>query len=183
MKSQQSGPKPDTRNMHFFETIQHRVFLISAVVLFITVCLLFISSMSLLNGLNDSYTFSILFQRFGVIFAIITLNSFSESLPISSLFIWFCGFCSFICTIFSVFSFYLTYGLRPLFLRLQGHTSCCFCPLPLVGVIGPVVCVGFGLGRTCVCILVGGGEFSFFSRLMGKAIQGDVFWGVCGKSL
>ena len=61
--------------------------------------------------------------------------------------------------------------------------SCCFCPLPLVGVIGPVVCVGFGLGRTCVCILVGGGEFSFFSRLMGKAIQGDVFWGVCGKSL
>ena len=52
-----------------------------------------------------------------------------------------------------------------------------------MGVIGPVVCVGFGLGRTCVCILVGGGEFSFFSPLMGKAIQGDVFWGVCGKSL
>ena len=31
-----------------------------------------------------------------------------------------------------------------------------------MGVIGPVVCVGFGLGRTCVCILVGGGEVFFF---------------------
>ena len=52
-----------------------------------------------------------------------------------------------------------------------------------MGVIGPVVCVGFGLGRTCVCILVGGGEVFFFLCLMGRAMQGDVLWSVCGKSI
>ena len=61
-----------------------RVFLISVIVLFITVCLLFHSSRSLLNV---SCIFSILFLRFWIIFTIITLNSFSGRLPISSSFI------------------------------------------------------------------------------------------------
>ena len=30
-----------------------------------------------------------------------------------------------------------------------------------MGEAGPVVCVGFVLGGTCVCILIGGGEFFF----------------------
>ena len=65
--------------------IPSRVFLISAVVLFVSVCLFFNSSRSLLI---DSYIFSILFSRFLIIFTIIILNSSSGSLPISSSFIW-----------------------------------------------------------------------------------------------
>ena len=73
--------------------------------LFITVCLLFSSSRSLFN---ISFIFCILFQRFGIIFTIITLNSFSGRLPFSSSFIWSYRFlhCSFICNIFFVVSFY-----------------------------------------------------------------------------
>ena len=66
-----------------------RVFLISVIVLFITVCLLFSSFRSLLNV---SCIFSILFLRFWIIFTITTLNSFSGRLPISSSFIWSCIF-------------------------------------------------------------------------------------------
>ena len=75
-----------------------REFLISFIV-FITVCLLFSSSRSLLNV---SYIFSILFPRFWIIFTIITLNSFSGTLPISSSFVLSGGFlpCSFICCVF-----------------------------------------------------------------------------------
>ena len=79
--------------------IPSREFLISFIVLFIIVCLLFSSSRSLLNV---SCIFSILFPRFWIIFTIITLNSFSGRLPISSSFVWSGGFlhCSFICCVF-----------------------------------------------------------------------------------
>ena len=62
-------------------------------------CLFFTSSRSLLN---ISYIFSILFPRFWIIFTIITLNSISSRLPLSSSFVWSGGFlpCSFICCIF-----------------------------------------------------------------------------------
>ena len=50
-----------------------RVFLTSVIVLFVSVCLFFNSSMPLLI---DCYIFSILFSRFLIIFAIIILNSF-----------------------------------------------------------------------------------------------------------
>ena len=74
--------------------IPSRVFLVSVIVLFVSVCLSFNSSRSLLV---DSYILSILFSRVLIIFTIITLNYFSGSLPISS---------SFICTsVFLVFSF------------------------------------------------------------------------------
>ena len=45
---------------------------------------------------------SILFSKFGIIFTIIVLNSFSGGLPISSSFVWFGGhlLCSFNCWIF-----------------------------------------------------------------------------------
>ena len=59
-----------------------RVFLISVIVLFVSVCLFFNSCRSLLI---DSWIFSILFSSFFlIIFTIIILNSFSGSLPISS---------------------------------------------------------------------------------------------------
>ena len=75
------------------------VFLISVIVLFVSACLFFNSSRSLLI---DSYIFSILFSRFLIIFTIIILNYFSDSLPISSSFIYTSVFlaCSFICAIF-----------------------------------------------------------------------------------
>ena len=75
--------------------IPSRVFLTSVIVLFVSVCLFFNSSRSLLI---DSYIFSILFSRFLLIFTIIILNSFSGSLAISSSFIWTSVFlvCSFV---------------------------------------------------------------------------------------
>ena len=79
--------------------IPSRVFLVSVIVLFVSVRLFFNSSRFLLI---DSYIFSILFSRFLIIFTIIVLNSFSGSLPISSLFTRTSVFlvCSFSCIIF-----------------------------------------------------------------------------------
>ena len=65
--------------------ILSRVFLISVIVLFISGCSFFHSPRSLLI---DSCIFSILFSRVLIIFTIIILNSFSDSLLVSSLFIW-----------------------------------------------------------------------------------------------
>ena len=77
--------------------IPSRVFLISVIVLFVYVCLVFNSSL-----LIDSCIFSILFSRFLITFTIIILNHFSGSLPISSSFIWNSVFLaySFICIVF-----------------------------------------------------------------------------------
>ena len=61
-----------------------RVFLISVIVLCVSVCLFFNSSRSLLI---DSYILFILFSRFLIIFTIIILNYFADSLPISLSFI------------------------------------------------------------------------------------------------
>jgi len=79
--------------------IPSRVFLLSVIVLFVSVYLYFNSSRSLLI---DSYIFSILFSRFLIIFTIIILNSFSGNLPISSSFIWTSVLlvCSFTCVVF-----------------------------------------------------------------------------------
>ena len=90
--------------------IPSSVFFISAFVLFMTIYLFFISSSSLLNF---SYIFSIcasiLLLRFWII---VIVNSFSDRLPISSLFIWYFRFlpCSFVCNIFFVFFFFFFYG-------------------------------------------------------------------------
>ena len=107
-----------------------REFLISFIVLFIIVCLLFSSSSSLLNA---SYIFSILFPRFWIIFTITTVNSFSGRLPISSSFIWSYRFlpCAFVCNIFfchfifflmggAVFLSYWLFGLRHPTLEFAG---------------------------------------------------------------
>ena len=74
-----------------------RVFFISVIVLFVSVCLFFNYSL-----LTESYIFSILFSRFFIIFTIIILNYFSGSLPISPSIIWISVFliCSFICAVF-----------------------------------------------------------------------------------
>ena len=61
---------------------------------------------------SSSSICSILFSRFLIIFTIIVLNSFSDSLPISSSIIWASVFlvCSFICVVFlCLFFFFLTY--------------------------------------------------------------------------
>ena len=150
------------------------VFLISVIVLFIIVCLFFCSSRSLLNV---SCIFSILFPIFGVIFTIITLNSFSGRLPISSLFIWSCGFlpCSLVCNMFlCIFILSDLLCLRSPFCRLQGHSSSCFWCLPPVGEVGSVACVDFLVGETGACILVGGaGSFPSDG-------QGCIRWCVLG---
>ena len=110
-----------------------REFLISFIMLFIIVCLLFCSSRSLLNV---SYIFSILFPRFWIIFTIITLNSFSGRLSVSSSFVWSGGFlfCSFICCVFLCLLILLTLlCLGSPFRRLQVCSSCCFWCLSPVG--------------------------------------------------
>ena len=65
------------------------------------------------------------------------------------------------------------------FAQALGSCPSSFWCLPSVGKAGPVVCVDFVLGGTCVCILVGGGEFLF--PLLGRVVLGDMFWGVCGS--
>ena len=55
------------------------------IVLFVSACLFFNSSRSLLI---DFCLFFILLSRFWIIFTIVILNSFPGSLPISSSFIW-----------------------------------------------------------------------------------------------
>ena len=103
--------------------IPSREFLIPFIVLFIIVHLLFCFSRSLLNF---SCIFSNLFPRFWIIFTIITLNSFSGRLPISSSFVWSSGFlpCCFICCVFLFLLILLNLlCLRSPFRRLQVHSS------------------------------------------------------------
>ena len=102
--------------------IPSRVFLISVIVLLITVCLLFSSSRVLLNV---SYIFSILFPRFWIIFTMITLNSFAGRLPILSSFTWSCRFlpCSF---------FYNKFFCRFIFFFFDG-----WCRIPVLLVVWP----------------------------------------------
>ena len=122
--------------------------------LFIIVCLLFSSSRSLLNV---SCIFSILFPRFCIIFPIITLNSFSGRLPISSSFVWCHGFLpfSFICCVFLCPLLLLNLVcLGSHFRRLQARISVCFWCLPPVRKVGSVGFVGFLIEGTGVCVLV-----------------------------
>ena len=121
-----------------------RVFLISVIVLFVSVCLFFHSFRSLLI---DSCIFSILFSRFLIIFTIIILDSFSGSLPESflsylfiSLFISFLliylDFCVsslplYLCSISLPFHFVLNLlCLRSVFPTLQGWILSSFWFLP-----------------------------------------------------
>ena len=124
--------------------------------LLIIVCLLLSSSRSLLNV---SYIFSILFPRFWIIFTLITLNSFSGRLPISSSFVWSGGFLprSFICCIFlcHLILFNLLCLGSP-FCRPQVCGSCCFWCLSPVGEVGSMGCVGSLVEGTGATVLVGG---------------------------
>ena len=122
--------------------------------LFIIVCLLVSSSRSLLNV---SYIFSILFPRFWIIFTIITLNSISGRLLISSSFVWSAGFfpCSFICCVFLCLLILLNLlCLGSPFHRLQVCSSRCFWCLPPVAKVGSVRCVGLLVEGTVACVLV-----------------------------
>ena len=101
-------------------------FLISFIVLFTIFHLLFSTSRSLLN---ISPIFSILFPRFWFTFTIITLNSFSGRLHISSLLVWSGGFlpCSFICCVFLCLLILVNLlCLGSPFRRLQVCSSRCF---------------------------------------------------------
>ena len=102
-----------------------RVFLISVIGLFVSVCLFFDFSRSLLI---DSYIFSILFSRFLIIFTIIILNYFSGNLSIAPSFTWTSVFlvCSFICIVFLclfIIIFFNLLCLRSPFPRPQGKLN------------------------------------------------------------
>ena len=134
--------------------IPSRVFLISFIVLFIIDCFLFSASRSLLNV---SCILSILFPRFWVIFTIITLNSFSGRLPVSSSFVWSHGFlpCSFICCAFLCLLILLNLlYLGSPFCRLQVRSSLCLWCLPLVARVGSLGCVGFLVDGSSACVLL-----------------------------
>ena len=96
--------------------VPSRVLLVSVIALFIIDWRYFISSRSniscifsvLVSSLFIGY--SVLFSRFWITFTIIVLNFFSDSLPISSSFVWSDGFlsCSFSCWILlCLFFFFL----------------------------------------------------------------------------
>ena len=122
--------------------------------MFIIVCSLFSSSRSLLNV---SCIFSILCPRFWIIFTIITLNSFSGRLPVSSSFVWSGGFLpySFICCVLLCLLILLhLLCLGSPFCRPQVRGSCCFWCLPPVTKVGSVGCVGFLVEGTSACVLV-----------------------------
>ena len=101
-------------------------------------CLFFSSSRSLLDISCIFLIYvSILFPRFWIIFTLMTLNSFSYRLPISSSFSCCCRFlaCFFICKYLSVFSFCRSYCvLWSPFCRVKDHSSSCFWRLPPGGV-------------------------------------------------
>ena len=166
--------------------IPSSVFFTSVIVLFITA---FCSSVLLgpcQTFLGSPFYFcgSILFSRSWIILRIITMNSFSGRLPISSSFIWSYGFlpCSFICNIF--FCHLILSDLLCLwspFCRLQGHSSSCFqCICPLIGEGVTGACVGFFLGGSGVCAVVGGAESC---ALMGWTMSDGVLGVVCELSM
>ena len=100
---------------------------------------------------------SILFPRFWTMFTIITLNSFSGRLPISSSFVWSGGFwpCSFNCCVFLCLLILLNLlCLRSPFHRLHVHSSRCFWCLPPVAKVGSVGCVGLLVEGTSAYVLV-----------------------------
>ena len=114
-----------------------------------------------------------------MIFTIITLNSFSGRLPISSSFVQSGGFlpCSFICCIFlCLLSLLNLLYLWSSFNRLQVCSSHCFWCLPPVGEVGSVACVGFLVEGTGACVLVDEAR-SWLSGEQDCIVS--VFWVVC----
>ena len=96
---------------------------------------------------------------------------------IASSFICSCGVlpCSFICNI--VLCVLILFNLlcsKSLFCGLQSHCSSCFWYLPLVVEFGPVAWVGFLVGGTHACILVG------WSESCPSDGQGCIRWYVLG---
>ena len=110
---------------------------------------------------------------------ITTLSSFSGRLPISSSSVWFGGFlpCSFNCCVFLCLLILLNLlCLGSPFRRLQVRSSRCFWCLPPVAKVCSVDCVGF-LWRGVVPVFWWMKLDLVF--LVGRAISGGVFWGVC----
>ena len=96
------------------------------------------------------------FPRIWIICTIITLNSLSGRLPISSSFVWPGGFlpCS-ICYVFLCLLIFLKLlCLGSTFRRLQVHSSHCFWCLSPVAKFVSVGCVSFLVEGTSACVLV-----------------------------
>ena len=124
-----------------------------------------------------SCIFSIIFPRFWIIFTVITLNSFSDRLSISSSFVSSGGFlpCSFLYCVFLCLLILLNLlCLGSPFCRLQIRSSHCFWCLPPVGKVGSVGCVGFLVEGTGACVLVDEAESCL------SVGQGHVQWWVLG---
>ena len=108
--------------------IHSNVFLFWIIVLFTSACLFFKSSRSLANiSYISSVCASILFLRSWIIFTLITLNSFSGILPISTLHFW-SSYRSFIWNI--LFCHHIFSNLWSPFCRLQDCSCSCFWCLP-----------------------------------------------------
>ena len=145
-------------------SVTSRVFLTSVIVLLISVCLFFISYMSLvivLTVLNVSSFSPFYFQVFGASLPSLFWILFQIDFLISSSFIWSCKFlpCSFIVLYFSVFSSFFSYlaQLEVSFSQAWRSYSFFLPQLPpLEGKVGSVVCVAFLLGVTCACVLISG---------------------------
>ena len=112
---------------HCLLLIPSRVFLISVIVLLVSVCLFFNSSRSLLI-----YSCILSVFKIVIMFTINILNSLSGSLPISSSFIWTSVFLvhSFICVVFIClfFSFLFFFTYYALGLPLPGYKFEFFLP-------------------------------------------------------
>ena len=108
--------------------IHSSVFLFWITVLFTSACLFSKSSRSLANiSYISSVCTSILFLRSWIIFTLITLNSFSGILPISTSYFW-SLYCSPIWNIF--FCHHIFSNLWSPFCRLQDYICSCFWCLP-----------------------------------------------------
>ena len=133
-------------------------------------CLVFISSNSLLNiSCIFSVCASILLLRSWIIFTIITLNSFSSRLPISTSLS-----CSGVLSYFFIRNMFLCHLTLSNFLCGHCFSGCrsvisfAFGVCPLVDEVVPGACAGFLLGGTDACPLCMG---MVLIPLIGKAIS------------
>ena len=116
---------------------------------------------SLGSLLIDSCSFSILFSRFLIIFTIITLNSFSGSLPISSFYLDFCVSSLFLHLCSIALPFHIVFEVS--FSQASGLNSCFLLVSALLRLVQGEICAELFCLFVCM----------FVFPLMGKAEWGD----------
>ena len=116
-----------------------------------------------------------LFLRFWIIFIIISLNLFSDTLPISASFGYSCTYlpCSFACSIFLCWLICLNFGVCGLLsmgcsIIIPLASDVCF----LLGEVDPGACVAFLVPALSLVELD-------LVPLIGREVSNGVFWGGC----